>query len=45
MGRDLLSDKESLMDGYAPHGRRPHPLDVLMLVASLTIVAWALIPR
>jgi hypothetical protein len=33
------------MDGYEPRGRRPQPFDVLMLLASFVIVAWALIPR
>jgi len=33
------------MDGYAPRGRRPHLLDVLMLIVSFAMVVWAVIPR
>jgi hypothetical protein len=33
------------MDGYAPRGRRPHPVDLLMLVMSFAVVAWAVIPH
>ena len=28
------------MDRYAPRGRRPHPIDLLMLLASFAVVAW-----
>jgi hypothetical protein len=33
------------MDGFASRDRRPHPFDILLVVASFVMVAWIVLPR
>jgi hypothetical protein len=33
------------MDGFASHGRQPHPFDLLLLLASLAMIAWIIVPH
>ena len=33
------------MDGFASHGQRPHPFDVLLLLGSFAMVTWIVFPH
>ena len=33
------------MNGFASRGRRPHPFDLLLVIASFAVVLWALLPH
>jgi len=33
------------MDGFASRGRQPHPFDLLLLLASLAMIAWIIVPH
>ena len=33
------------MDGFASRGQRPHPFDVLLIIASFGMIAWIVLPH
>ena len=33
------------MDGFAPRGRRPHPFDVFLVIASFAVVLSVVLPH
>ena len=33
------------MNGFALRGQRPHPLDIILLLASFAMIGWIVVPQ
>jgi len=33
------------MNGFASRGHRPHPLDIILLLATFAMIGWIVVPQ